>query len=98
MSDKFLPLPELKSHPIDLEVIREQADEKLKQLCWQTTFDRCQQTLVSYLVIMTDTFGRMRSTLANVCSQTQACRTESLPHNRKLRASDYNGSFVVGTI
>ena len=96
MSDKLLPLPELKSHSIDLEVIREQADEKLKHLCWQTTFDCCQQTLVSYLVTMTDNFGRMRSTLAKVCSQ--ASRNESLPHNRKLGASDYNSSFVVGTI
>ena len=82
-----LSIFQLEIKSIDLDGIREEANEKLTQLCWQTTFDRCQQTLVSFLVIMTDKFGRMRSTLAKVCSQ--ASSTGSLPQKRKLKLIHY---------
>ena len=60
----------------DIEDFHKKAEEKVKNICWQTTFDRCQQTMTSYLVIMTEKFGRLRSTLAKVCNQ--ASRTMSL--------------------
>ena len=72
----------IKREFIDLKKIRKEANEILSQLCWQTVFDRCHQTLESFVVKMTERFGRMRSALSKVCNQ--ASGAESLPQQRKL--------------
>ena len=66
---------------LDLNKIRRDANEALSQLCWQTVFDQCQQTMDLFLMKTTERFGRMRNALSKVCNQA---RPDSLPQQCKF--------------
>ena len=61
---------------VDLEEFSVPVQRKLTNICWQTKFEECHQQMLNFLVIVSEKYGRLRTSLSEVCRQTG--RTQSL--------------------